>query len=162
MKLEDMSGATFSPCRQYRYALWRRWAEGPALNMICLNPSTAAETDNDPTVTRQIKRAQMLGYPGFVMTNIFGWRSTDPSVLPGLADPIGPDNDLHILREATAAGLVICAWGGWGKINTRGNRVANMLRVHKVKLHTLRMSNEGIPGYPLYLSYDRQPEEWVA
>ena len=52
------SGACFSNDRIYRYSLWRRWDNGPTLNFICLNPSTADETRNDPTVTRLERRAR--------------------------------------------------------------------------------------------------------
>ena len=38
--------ALLSPCRRYRYALWRRWGDGPPAMFIGLNPSTA----DDPTI----------------------------------------------------------------------------------------------------------------
>ena len=48
--------ATFSPCRRYRYALWRGWprlfaGKGYAM-FIGLNPSAADETTDDNTVSR--------------------------------------------------------------------------------------------------------------
>jgi hypothetical protein len=49
------SDAVFSPCRTWRYSLWRRWAPGPAELWMMLNPSTADETDNDPYTSRVIK-----------------------------------------------------------------------------------------------------------
>lgn len=46
-------GATFSPDRRYRYLLWRMWSPAmPVANFVLLNPSTADETVNDPTVER--------------------------------------------------------------------------------------------------------------
>lgn len=52
------SGAIFSPCREYRYKLWRTWdASKLPLNVIGLNPSTADETKNDPTIRRCIQFA---------------------------------------------------------------------------------------------------------
>ena len=45
------SGAVFSDCRKFRYALWRMWDEDKPLVMIIgLNPSTADEKVNDPTI----------------------------------------------------------------------------------------------------------------
>jgi hypothetical protein len=44
--------AAFSPDRTFRYALERSWGIGPTLLFIGLNPSTADEYTNDPTVTR--------------------------------------------------------------------------------------------------------------
>jgi hypothetical protein len=47
------SGAAFSPCRRWRYLLWRRWdGERPAVNFLMLNPSTATECKLDPTCAR--------------------------------------------------------------------------------------------------------------
>lgn len=158
------SGATFSEDRYYRYQLWRKWGEGPILNTICLNPSTADELANDPTVTRQIRRAQKMGFAGFVMTNIFAWRSTDPKGLTQTIDPVGPDNDNHLLSVARGSTLVVCAWGSRGphkgEFKDRGSRVLRMLRDDGINTHAFKVTN-GIPWHPLYLSYDLKPFEWT-
>jgi hypothetical protein len=98
------TGADFSPCRAYRYRLWRRWSDGPALNVIGLNPSTADEATDDPTIQRLTHRAREWGYPGLVMTNLFALRSTDPRALKVAAGPFGPQNDAAILSAARSAG----------------------------------------------------------
>lgn len=91
------TGATFSPCRNWRYSLWRIWdPERAPLLCILLNPSTADETENDPTVTRCQQRAQSGEFGGILIGNIFALRSTDPSVLYKSPDPIGPENDLSL------------------------------------------------------------------
>ena len=42
--------ATLSPCRRYRYNLWRAWGKRENYVMfVGLNPSTADETVDDPT-----------------------------------------------------------------------------------------------------------------
>ena len=73
--------ATFSECRKYRYTLWRRWdglfASGYAM-FIGLNPSTADETNDDPTIRRCIGYARDWGYGGLCMTNLFAFRATLP------------------------------------------------------------------------------------
>jgi hypothetical protein len=57
---------------------------------IMLNPSTATEVQNDPTVERCERRARALGFGAFRVLNIFAWRATDPRDMRAAADPVGP------------------------------------------------------------------------
>lgn len=105
-------GAVFSPCEQYRYKLWRIWDKSiPPMVFVMLNPSTADELQNDPTVERCERRARSMGFGGLRVANIFAWRDTDPTALYALNDPVGPDNDAAIQESVLGAGLVVCAWG---------------------------------------------------
>ncbi|MDD5001528.1 MAG: DUF1643 domain-containing protein [Thiomonas arsenitoxydans] len=154
----EHTGATFSPCRYYRYTLWRTWdTSKPACLFLMLNPSTADETDNDPTVERCQRRAVAMGYGGLVVCNIFAYRSTDPGVLYTASDPVGPDNDVAIVAQAQAAGLVVCGWGTHGALQGRGAAVLSMLRDAGVTPHALRINRDGSPQHPLYVGYARQP-----
>ena len=56
------SDALLSPCGCYRYALWRRWEPGPQVLFIMLNPSTADELTDDPTIRRCIGFARSWGF----------------------------------------------------------------------------------------------------
>ena len=144
------SGARFSRCRRWRYLLWRRWdAARPVANFLMLNPSTADEFKLDPSCTRARNYAGRWGYGALIVTNIFGWRSTDPSALRKVDDPIGPGNDAAILRAAREAKLVVCAWGNHGEHLGRGAEVLKML--HGVSVHFLRLNGAGHPAHPLYL-----------
>ena len=58
----ESTGALFDADRKYRYLLWRRWAPGAPLLWIMLNPSTADETELDPTLLSAWGRG--LGYQG--------------------------------------------------------------------------------------------------
>jgi hypothetical protein len=140
--------ATFSLCRKYRYDLWRRWAEGPYCMFIGLNPSTADETNDDPTVRRCIGYAKAWGYSALCMTNIFAWRDTDPSKMKAAAEPVGPENDAHLVRLSSAAAVVIAAWGTHGAHLERGDAVQKLIR----NLHCLKLTADGSPGHPLYLA----------
>jgi len=82
--------AKFSACRKYRYALWRNWDESkPYAMIIGLNPSTADENKNDPTITRCINFATSWGYGGVCVTNLFAYCATVPSDMKASNDPIG-------------------------------------------------------------------------
>jgi hypothetical protein len=155
------SFAVFSPCRTWRYRLARFWGPGKTLNVIALNPSTADEKENDPTVTRLIIRAQHLGFDGLVVANLFALRSTDPSSLYSHQDPIGPKNDDFILCQALECETVVCAWGNHGKLKQRGDAVKRMLRNAGIDLHAFKFTNAGEPSHPLYLSYKIAPKPWI-
>jgi hypothetical protein len=156
------SGADFSPCRKFRYTLWRIWGKQPPLMFCCLNPSTADEVNNDPTVERCERRARMWGYGGLLVTNIFALRSTDPKALYECDDPIGPENDAAIPACAKQAGMVICAWGSHGQYLGRGNQVRTMLESEGIALHYLKLSaNTGMPGHPLYIGMAVEPKLWT-
>lgn len=154
----NRSSCIFSPCRNWRYTLERWWGdEGAYANFLCLNPSTADEERNDPTVTRCCNYARAWGYDGCIVTNIFGLRSTDPHALLSASDPIGIDNDEHILDVALSAGIVIAAWGAWGKVLDRGRSVAMHLSRVGIPLHCLGVTKEGYPRHPLYLPASARP-----
>ena len=54
--------AHISTCGQFRYRLTRRWAAGPRIAFIGLNPSIANAEILDPTVTRCVRRARAMGF----------------------------------------------------------------------------------------------------
>ena len=139
------SGARFSRCRRWRYLLWRRWdAARPVANFLMLNPSTADEFKLDPSCTRARNYAGRWGYGALIVTNIFGWRSTDPAALKKVDDPIGQGNDAAILKAAREAKLVVCAWGNHGGHLGRGEEV---LEINRADLELWRklVKEAGIP-----------------
>lgn len=161
MRLFEQTGAIFSACETYRYQLWRIWDEShPPAVFVMLNPSTADEAVNDPTVERCERRARMMGYGGLRVANIFALRSTDPDALYQHADPVGPQNDAAILESVNGAGIVICAWGGHGKLNDRGAFVLGLLREAGVIPHYLKLNGDGTPKHPLYVGYADRPVAW--
>lgn len=157
------SGATFSDCRRYRYKLWRIWDPSrPPCLFLMLNPSTADETENDPTVERCERRARQMGFGGLIVCNLFACRATDPQVMKQARDPVGPDNDRAILDAVAEAGMVVCGWGEHGQHRDRSVEVVKMLAASaaREKLHYLRLNRSGEPQHPLYLSYNQQPVKW--
>ena len=68
----EPSGAVFAGDRTHRLYLWRRWEKnGPWVMFIGLNPSTADERLNDPTVRRCMGFAQKWGYSGIMLSRWF-------------------------------------------------------------------------------------------
>ena len=159
-KGDATSDAVYSDCEAYRYSLTRIWQPtGPRALFLMLNPSTATEVQNDPTVDRCERRARALGFGSFAVANIFAFRATDPRVMRAAADPIGPANDVAILDLSTAA-YIICAWGTHGAHLNRGPLVEAMLRRAGHSLHHLDLTQSGAPKHPLYIGYDQQPQPW--
>jgi hypothetical protein len=127
-----------------------------------LNPSIADEYANDPTVERCEVRAREYGYDGMVILNLFALRSTDPKVMLWHQEPVGPDNDAAILKWASIAAMVICAWGNDGAHMGRAEQVLEILRTSDIRLHCLKINTgSGQPAHPLYLSYNLKPTEWI-
>ena len=162
-KGDAASHAIYSDCEAYRYDLTRIWdASGQKALFVMLNPSTATEYQNDPTVERCERRARALGFGAFRVTNIFAFRATDPKVMRGVHDPIGPGNDTAIAAGADWADRIICAWGSHGAHLDRGIAVQTLLRATEKPLWHLGLTQAGQPKHPLYISYDRQPEVWAT
>jgi hypothetical protein len=124
--------------------------------VMMLNPSTADEFKNDPTVERCEQRARSMGYGGLVVLNIFALRSTDPRGLYTTPDPIGPLNDRVIALFTEGRESAIVGWGCHGKFKDRGNHVLKLLRSSGVKPMALKINRDGSPGHPLYVGYSVQ------
>ncbi len=149
------SNATFSRDKVYRYSLERRKGEGGERVAFCmLNPSTADETENDPTIRRCIGFAESWGFNELVVVNLFALRSTDPKALYGHYNPIGPENESHIQKAITESAFIVCAWGAHGKFENRGKKVLEQFRIKKADAWHLGLTKGGQPKHPLYLKAD--------
>ena len=161
IKDDAPSLAVYSECEKYRYSLTRTWdPSGRKVTFVMLNPSTATEVQNDPTVERCERRARTLGYGAFCVTNIFAWRDTDPKKMRAASDPIGPANDQAIMDAAHWADDVVCAWGTHGEHLSRGPAVERLLRETGKTLTHLGLSKASHPKHPLYIGYAVLPEVW--
>lgn len=157
-----LARAVYSDCGAYRYLLEREWDAGlRRLALVMLNPSTATETANDPTIERCERRARMLGYGTFRVVNLFAFRATRPADLRMAAAPVGPGNDAAIRQAAVWADAVLCAWGAHGGHQGRADAVAAMLRDCGRPLLHLGLTAGGAPRHPLYVAYARQPAVWA-
>jgi len=161
-KGDTNSIAIYSDCERYRYALTRVWKfEASRLVFVMLNPSTATEVQNDPTVERCERRARTLGFGSLQVTNIFAWRDTDPKKMRTAKDPIGPDNDKTIMEACSWGDQIIAAWGTHGAHLGRGVQVKQILRSSDKPVFHLGICKGGHPKHPLYIAYSQKPEIWA-
>lgn len=167
---ETVKGAHFSDDRAYRYALWRTWDEAAGFVMfIGLNPSTADERADDPTIRRCIGFAKAWGYGGIAMLNLFAFRATDPKVMLAASDPVGPENDEWLMNYYETAGMTIAAWGAHGAYRGRDRAVCELRRRDPNAktdtlgecLYCLGRTKHGQPRHPLYLPKDMKPQRFV-
>ncbi len=161
-KGDTTSSALYSPCETYRYALTRQWGGGGRLLFVLLNPSTATEAQNDPTVERCERRARALGYGAFRVTNIFALRETNPHKMRAAPRPIGPENDATLLHAVAWADTIVAGWGAHGAHMDRGAQVAALLGQSGRAVHHLGLTKAGHPRHPLYIAYHQQPQLWLA
>ena len=155
--------AVFSPCRRYRYLLESVWDPGAGIvSFVMLNPSTADETDVDPTNVRCRGFVERWGLGGLRFVNLFAWRATYPPDMIAAAEPVGPENDAAILDACRGAAMTVCAWGNDGAHRGRDRHVVRLLTDAGIALHALRINGSGAPAHPLYLPYGLTPEPWEA
>lgn len=155
----SQSSAIFSIDKVHRYSLTRVWSPGGKMAVfIGLNPSTADEVENDPTVRRCINYAKAWGCDGLYMLNIFAFRGTDPKDMKVANNPIGLENDFWLLERCKGAEVIIAAWGVHGEHQDRGKNVMKLLDDLDVKC--LGTTKEGHPRHPLYLRKDLQPTDY--
>ena len=155
------SRALYSRCGTYRYLLEREWGEGGKLLYILLNPSTATEERNDPTLERCERRARALDFGGFAVANLFAYRATRPEDLRRADAPVGPDNDDALLLAAQAASAVLCGWGVHGTYRGRNSEVMTLLSAADIKPFHLGLTRAGHPRHPLYVPYMSTPQQWT-
>lgn len=158
--------ATFSACETWRYTLsrdlsaWPRPASEPAtrsgiLLAIGLNPSTATDDDDDPTIHKESGWAIDWGYREYWKANAYGFRETKPKLMFAARDRgidiVGPDNDAAIrklvARVRREGGRVLAGWGR--HIEPERQRALAAL-LTGVEVVCCDVNRDGSPTHPLY------------
>ena len=161
--------AVLSDCRTYRYSLTRDIADthlgcldeaGGTVVFVGLNPSTADETTDDPTIRRCIRFARDWGFDRLKMVNLFAYRATDPSDLFSAArdgvDVVGPENDHNLSLAFGGADRIVAAWGAPAPLTVK--RVEQFAETfHGWQFWALGLTALGSPRHPLYMRADAQP-----
>jgi hypothetical protein len=158
-----------------RYRYWLRRVLRPQLDadeerwcvFAMLNPSTADETTNDPTVRRCMSFAAREGCTHLGVVNVFPYRATRPDELLVLHEFRAVEN-ARVSREAVALGdVLVAAWGAHAaRITTRNPRAARaaveaIAQQACKPLYCLGRTAGGYPKHPLYVPGD-QPLVWFG
>jgi hypothetical protein len=150
-------GAVLSDDGEYRYHLWRtvsHFNEGRVL-FVMLNPSTADAKEDDPTIRRCMNLVRQWGFARLDVVNLFAYRATKPSELSDVRDPVGPENDTHIIETAIHCARVIAAWGVHGGESPRAKEVLELLDGYLIRC--LGTTKSGYPRHPLYIKDRTSP-----
>lgn len=165
--------AKFSDDRRYRYWLTRSWDDAlPMMCVIGVNPSTADESVDDPTIRKCLGFAQRLGFGGLLMLNVGAYRATDPREWHKADDPFGRENTVEHLKEYIAQNSVCCREGeitakgvsvviaAWGKNCSKYRGLSRALAiVHSIpNLMCWGRNSDHTPRHPLMLPYSTKLE----
>ena len=155
--------ADISECGLYRYTLHRVFSE-ISVNVIAfvmLNPSTADDQNDDPTIRRCIDYAKRWDYDELLVLNIFAYRSTDPAKLKTVYDPVGRLNEKAFKHNLSFVSEVVCAWGNHGSLAVEGIpqsiRALHWIQSAGLTPMALRITKSGQPAHPLYLPKHLKP-----
>ena len=147
--------AHISECGKYRYSLSRVWNDSkPIILFIGLNPSTADDREDDPTLKKCINYAKSWGFGSLIMANLFAYRATLPSDLKLAKDPIGIENDGTLKKLIESVETVIVAWGNDGSFMDRDKEVLKLVE----NPMCLNINKSGKPSHPLYQKNNINPK----
>jgi hypothetical protein len=133
--------------------LRRRLGGTGTVAFIGLNPSTADEGRDDPTIRRCLGFARRWGFGLLEVVNVYGLCATEPRALWDAPDPVGPENDRVLSAVLERADLVVAAWG----VHARRERIAELRwALEDVEIHALGLTQGGAPRHPLYLPADAE------
>jgi hypothetical protein len=160
------SVAHFSPCEKYRYWLRRDWDLTKApISFLLLNPSTADEMVNDPTIERCQRRAITMGFGSMIIVNLFPFRMTDSKQLNTVDNLLGDatEADGAILRAVDLAEMTVCGWGKHALAAARAQHIMALTTQAGLqnKLMCLQLNADNSPQHPLYIGYSKQPVPYV-
>ncbi len=147
-------GAIFDINGRYRYSLWRAWSSyHPRIAFVLLNPSTADEQRNDPTIRRCIGFARAWNFGSMEVVNLFAYRTTDCRELLKIDDPVGEENNYFLIQAVERCSTVVVGWGTRGTLLARDLQVLSLIAGRK-DVHCLGITKNGQPRHPLYLKGD--------
>jgi hypothetical protein len=161
--LRHVTRGRFNEPGMRRYRLTQRWAFGPFLCWVMMNPSVANDERDDPTTIKCRQFSMRWGYGGMILVNVASHVATDPRDLLKVEDPIGQDNPSYLVTAACHCERVVFAYGQppGEKLKEAGLKAAEyILKGTNRKGYILRLSKDGIPEHPLYLPFNLELQPW--
>ena len=162
-----LPSAVFSDDRKYRYLLQRKINNAKNICVfICLNPSTADEKFDDPTVRRCIGYAREWGYGKLMLGNLYAYRATSPKEMLAQGDRNAPGLDntgwlLYLLEIGNQPGnTVVLGWGNLGDRLGAASRLREEIKYRGYSSHVLKLTGQDEPAHPLYLRKDLVPQPY--
>ena len=157
--------AVLSPDGLFRYSLARWWTGEDMIpehhvTWIMLNPSTADDEIDDPTIRRCMAYSIAWGYQGMTVGNLYAYRTPDPHALFKAQYPIGEDNDRWLGILGASAHMIVCAWGVHAQ-QYRSEQVRKFLQQFGAT-YALKLTKDGFPSHQLYLKGDLVPQPWIG
>jgi hypothetical protein len=172
--IPKVAHAVLSDDRKYRYVLYRSldgraWdaeqrPDGMKRLTVCfvmLNPSTADESTNDPTIEKLIRYGATWGFQRLAVVNVYAIIETDSKELRrqlrACAEPdsnswdghlVGPLNKLYVNDVIRASTKIVCGWGNEGVL--RAGSINAELREIGHEYWCFKKNLNGTPVHPLY------------
>lgn len=128
---------------------------------VGLNPSTADESRDDPTIRKCAGFARRWGFGAVEVVNLFAYagpRSTDPRSLLSVTDPVGPGNDEALRAAFRGAARIVWAWGRHDPrvrnlVNERLASAPWLGKSRRCETGCLGRLQDGSPRHPLRIAY---------
>jgi len=153
--LSQFKGAVFDYTKKYRFLLWRFWDDRPRVLFVGLNPSTANELEDDPTVGRLASFAERWTYGGFYLCNVFGQVTAYPEELSsGRALHAANQPAILMANKLTVASVLM--WGDGIQKVKNGRSIAEHVKNLVAPSFCFGLTQKGNPKHPLYLPRDTE------
>ena len=154
--------AWLSECEKYRYTLSRTWRDdGLLFAYFGINPSTADANIDDQTVMKWIGFTERNGGKGFIVGNVFSYRTTNVKDLAKCDDPVGGEANLsHIKTLINKADVLVPCWGNTTKVPSQlrhhFSTLLLMLLGSGKPVKIFGRNKSGDPKHPMMLGYDTE------
>ena len=138
-----------SDCEDYQYisVVPLEGGDKGACMVLGINPLDRSDSKVDKGFENCKAYAERNGYSSLIFANIFAFRNVDPTELVKVPDPVGPENDMWLLKAASDADIIIGAWGDFPRTKNRVYAVMKLLVNYD--FYAIQTNRNGSPSHPL-------------